>query len=90
MDNKHLKITITGNVQGVGFRYGARRQAELMGLQGLGRNRTDGSVHIEVEGPVDKLEQFLGWCYNGPPAADVETIEAELSDTVGMTDFAIL
>lgn len=71
---KHVKLTITGRVQGVGFRYHARSQAFRLGLRGIVKNMTDGSLYIEVEGEPMSINAFIEWCWNGPPHAQVENV----------------
>ncbi|TSC87370.1 MAG: acylphosphatase [Microgenomates group bacterium Gr01-1014_7] len=73
---KHFNIKIYGQVQGVFFRASAREKAESLGITGFVQNQPDGSVYIEAEGEDDMLNQFLSWCHEGPPAADVEEIKA--------------
>lgn len=85
---KHLKIIIRGNVQGVSFRSSARREAEkLGGLHGFARNEPDGTVYIEVEGPDNKLNQFLMWCHEGPERAAVESVTSLLDTPVNHSGF---
>jgi acylphosphatase len=74
---KHLNITITGRVQGVGFRFSARNAANLYGIKGFVKNLINGNVYIEAEGNDVQLKQFLNWCYNGSSYARVENIEIE-------------
>lgn len=87
MDKNHLKIRITGVVQGVSFRSSARQQAEALGVQGFARNDPDGTVYIEAEGPHERLQQFLSWCRQGSSAAQVETVEVSEHDMVGHEGF---
>ena len=44
------RIVFNGWVQGVGFRYRARRAADLLGVTGWVRNEYDGSVTMEIQG----------------------------------------
>ena len=44
------RYTITGQVQGVGFRYRARYAAQTLDLTGWVQNEDDGSVTLEVQG----------------------------------------
>lgn len=67
---------ITGRVQGVGFRWWARRTAEALGLGGHVRNLPDGSVEVHVVGPVEVLEAFQRALREGPPSARVEGVES--------------
>ena len=53
-----LKISITGIVQGVGFRPFIYRLAKEMGLKGYVQNDA-GGVSIEAEGEKELLTKFL-------------------------------
>jgi acylphosphatase len=71
-DRRRFKAEITGDVQGVGFRFFAERQARKLGLDGYVRNRYDGAVEVEAEGAAPALEQFLNELRQGPHAARVQ------------------
>ena len=49
------RYIITGQVQGVGFRYRARYAAQTLDLTGWVQNEDDGSVTLEVQGDPDKF-----------------------------------
>ncbi|MCR5543122.1 MAG: acylphosphatase [Eubacterium sp.] len=51
---------ISGDVQGVGFRYRANYAAKGLGLTGYVRNLYDGRVEIEIQGERDLIPRFLG------------------------------
>jgi acylphosphatase len=87
--SKHLKITITGRVQGVGFRHAARDQARYMGIKGYVKNLSDGSVFIEAEGDDEAMALFVRWCRQGPPFARVEDVITEPGTWVGLKSFEI-
>ena len=53
-----LHAIVSGRVQGVGFRYWVKEEAEALGLKGWVRNLRDGSVEVEAEGEEDALFQF--------------------------------
>jgi len=53
------ELFYTGNVQGVGFRYTARRIAHAHRVAGFVRNLRDGRVQIAVEGEAEEIEAFL-------------------------------
>lgn len=82
---------VRGRVQGVGFRWWARRRARELGLRGLVCNRPDGSVEVEVLGPPDAVERFRALLTQGPPAARVDAVE-ELTpgDRILPPDFEIV
>ncbi len=87
---KHLNIKIFGRVQGIGFRYSARRLALKLSLTGFVRNEPDGSVYLEVEGEEELLEKFLAWCRRGPLFAKVSKTEVQEGEFKNFTDFSIL
>lgn len=87
---KQLHIAVVGRVQGVYFRASARDLARRLGLRGWVRNRPDGSVELLAEGTEQALGQLLAWCRRGPPAAEVERVEAQWAEATAEQDaFAI-
>ncbi len=77
-----LHLVIRGRVQGVGFRQFVSRQAEALGLAGWVRNRPDGAVEVEAEGPRPELERLVSALSRGPAGARVTTVEQERSERV--------
>lgn len=67
-------VTITGQVQGVGYRAWTAGTASRHGLRGWVRNRRDGSVEAVFAGPADAIEAMLLECRDGPPAARVTSV----------------
>jgi len=55
-----------GRVQGVGFRYFVRREAEALGVHGWVRNRADGTVEALAQGTNEELDRFLDRLQEGP------------------------
>lgn len=76
-------VIVTGFVQAVGFRHGAGRKAEALGLTGWVRNTWDGKVEAVFEGEKEKVEKMIGWCREGPPLAKVERVHAEWGEGTG-------
>jgi acylphosphatase len=62
-------------VQGVGFRHFVRKNAALIGVNGWARNLDDGRVHVYATGTSDQLNKMAGHLHQGPPYADVRSIE---------------
>ena len=63
---------VGGEVQGVGFRYSALREARALGLTGWVRNLADGDVEVWAEGSDAELEEFGEWLKTGPDGAWVK------------------
>ena len=53
------QVRAEGDVQGVGFRWTARREAAALGISGWAENAYDGSVNLVLEGEPDRLRQLL-------------------------------
>jgi len=83
-------IQVFGKVQGVWFRASTQKKALELDLVGSVQNRPDGSVYIEVEGPIGKVEQLVQWCHRGPTHARVERVQVEGAKAKGFADFQIL
>ncbi len=54
------RYRFVGQVQGVGFRWNAKRIADGMGMTGWVRNEDDGSVTCVLQGTQDQLATFAG------------------------------
>ena len=72
---KRAHIFVGGRVQGVYYRATAREVARSLGLSGWVRNLPDGRVEIIAEGEEEKLRKFIDWCWEGPPAARVTSVD---------------
>jgi len=70
--------TISGEVQGVGFRFFAQRIAARHQVVGYVRNLPDGRVEVHAEGTPEGVEGFKHDLAAGPQHARVEQVE-ELS-----------
>jgi acylphosphatase len=62
-------------VQGVGFRAHAAARAQHLGLAGFVRNRADGAVAGEAQGPPEALAAFAQWLHRGSPLARVDHVD---------------
>lgn len=54
-----VHVTVSGRVQGVGFRYTTQQIAEEYNLTGWVQNQADGTVELEVEGNKSSVNSFL-------------------------------
>ncbi|HNQ60525.1 MAG TPA: acylphosphatase [Bacteroidales bacterium] len=84
-----LQITISGRVQGVGFRYYIFRAAQELRIKGIIKNLPDGKVYIEAEGDPQNIEIFLEKCREGPPLAYVTHIHITECLPSGYNDFRV-
>jgi acylphosphatase len=75
------RVTISGRVQGVGFRYALADEARARNLCGWVRNRRDGSVEAIIAGPEADVEAVIAWTHQGPPAARVTAVTVEPATT---------
>lgn len=77
MSHERLVARVIGHVQGVGFRWWARRQADELRLVGWVMNADDErSVELVAEGPADALAELERRIRRGPQGARVEQVEA--------------
>ena len=71
---RRLEATVTGRVQGVGFRYFVLTAASGLGLDGWVMNGRDGSVRLAAEGDDRALEDLLARVRRGPAGARVDHV----------------
>ena len=85
-----LDATISGRVQGVGFRYFVLDAAMALRLDGWVANTPEGAVRCVAEGPRDRLESLLDRLREGPAAAIVERVsEAWMPATGTLGPFGV-
>ena len=85
-----LEATVSGMVQGVGFRYWTLGEAERRGLVGSAGNLPDGTVHVVAEGAPEDIESFLAWLRSGETPGRVDGIEATTGPATGeFTEFSL-
>ena len=77
------KFVISGQVQGVGFRYFAQRSAARHQVRGYVRNLEDGRVEAIAEGPPKAVEEFKHDLTAGPSYSKVEHLEETVLDPSG-------
>ena len=69
------KFFISGDVQGVGFRFFAQRAAARHQVVGYVRNLDDGRVEALAEGPAKSVEGFKNDLATGPRFSSVDHVE---------------
>ncbi len=78
---RHFRIR--GRVQGVGFRYATRQEAQRLGLSGWVRNCADHSVEASATGNPVALDALDQWLRHGPPDATVKQVESDIVNDDG-------
>jgi acylphosphatase len=73
----------------VWFRDSCRNEARALGISGWVRNRGDGAVEAEFEGPTAAVERMIAWCRTGPPRARVDAVASESIDLLGDAGFRV-
>ncbi len=74
MTDRRIHLFIFGRVQGVGFRYFAKRKADSLSITGWTRNCADRTVEIIAEGKKTDLDAYLISLHSGPPSSNVANI----------------
>ena len=82
-------VLITGRVQGVGYRFSTREQAEELGVKGWVRNLPDGRVEAVFEANEDVVKEMINWCRIGPRGASVKDVAVEYKAPEGLQKFEI-
>lgn len=85
-----VEVSISGVVQGVGFRPFVHRLAIRLGLSGWVRNEA-GGVRVRAEGPTRALEDFVtGLRAELPPLARIDAFEAVGVEPHGLRAFQVI
>jgi acylphosphatase len=74
------RLTVSGRVQGVGYRDWAVATGLRLGLTGWVRNRRDGSVEALIVGTESAVGQMIEACRRGPALAQVDEIDIDPVD----------
>ena len=84
------RISVSGRVQGVGYRAFTVRNAVQRELVGGVKNCEDGRVELEAEGPKDRIVSLIEVLKAGPPASRVTSIQVEWLPASGrQTSFVV-
>ncbi len=82
-DRVRLTASVSGRVQGVGFRWWTRRQAERLGLVGSATNLPDGRVEVVAEGPRAGCERLVDLLRSSDTPGQVRQVSAEYAEPRG-------
>jgi acylphosphatase len=83
------RATVSGRVQGVGFRFFAERAARELGVVGWVRNLRDGRVESVVEGDQEAVTSYLDRLREGPQGSRVAEVAVEEVPATGFDSFDI-
>ena len=88
-DQKAILATVSGRVQGVGYRYWLRQQAESGGVNGWVRNQRNGAVEAYFAGDSGRVEDLLALCRRGPAGAQIDGIDVRETPDEDVSGFRI-
>jgi acylphosphatase len=83
-EERIVRVTIGGYVQGVGYRAWMEREARTLGVRGWVRNRLNGEVEALFAGPPDAVEALCTACWRGPAHARVDKVEVVEADPAAL------
>ena len=87
---KTLQVFYEGRVQGVGFRYTARRIAAGFDVAGYVRNLADGRVELVASGDEEEVDGFLKALRESELAGHIDgEVAAEIAKPAGLRGFEI-
>ncbi|MEC2057082.1 acylphosphatase [Peribacillus psychrosaccharolyticus] len=80
---KRYIITITGSVQGVGYRSFTASAAVELGIRGNVHNNIDGSVQVIIETEETTYQSLLTKLMKGPPFSKVDKLDCRVEEASG-------
>lgn len=83
------EVYYRGRVQGVGFRYNAKRIAQRFDVVGFVRNLDDGRVHLLAIGSADEVTRFLAAVADSMAGNIVEAAVTDVDHTGHYDSFEI-
>ncbi|MFW9986913.1 MAG: acylphosphatase [Candidatus Odinarchaeota archaeon] len=70
-----VRAIVHGRVQGVFYRAYTRDKAYQLNLVGWVRNKRDGTVECQVQGPEQAINEFIKFLYAGSPSSRVDDVD---------------
>lgn len=80
IENKSAQITVSGSVQGVGYRYFIARCARELDIKGYAENLFNGNVEIMAEGRREFIEELIKRAKIGNGYSRVKDVKVEWLD----------
>lgn len=78
-----IKVTVQGQVQGVGFRWFVQREAQKLQVFGYVKNLHNGDVEAELQGARDEVEALIRKIRKGPGFSHVVDVTEESQTNIG-------
>lgn len=88
-EKRAVKLTISGKVQGVGFRFFVKENAQSLGIKGYVKNLPDGEVEAFFQGSKENVNKMIEMCKKGPLTAEVEDIKVEEKEPQNYENFKV-
>jgi acylphosphatase len=86
---RRVRVTVSGNVQGIGFRWSVADRAEKAGLTGWVRNVGTDRLEAELEGSSPEVGRLAEWMRHGPAGASVTSYDVDDLAPTGHLGFTI-
>lgn len=83
-ERRFVHVTISGHVQGVGFRAYLDHHAQTRGLDGWVRNRENGCVEAVLSGSAAAVQAVLDACGRGPRGCRIDRVDVREEDAAGL------
>ncbi|NAW66982.1 acylphosphatase [Photobacterium halotolerans] len=83
-------VRVTGQVQGVGFRFHTAHEGLKIGVSGYAKNLPDGSVEVLACGKAEKVEQLVDWLARGPRTSRVDSLSRDDLEWRAIDGFEII
>lgn len=90
MTESCVKFTVSGVVQGVGFRYSTAHEGKTIGATGYAKNQPNGDVEVVICGSEAQISHMAVWLEKGPRTATVERVIRESISFKPFSGFKIL
>lgn len=87
---KFVRAIVSGDVQGVGYRYTVQRMAQKFKVKGFVRNLQDGTVEVQAEGEELELKHFLAAIRITDGFVQVDDVTAEFGEAKNRFDSFVI
>ena len=88
---KTAKLSLKGNVQGVGLRYTVRQYAVENNLVGWIRNEPDGTVSCSLQNNQEEVNKFTKWLKDSHQLKGIDQIDEKWQeDEIDYDNFMII